>query len=110
MSQARERLFTFPPCVRGCDDLLFSLVGLDHDSSDWVKLGLMDESERLDRHWTSWTNFTQVSVFAFMLCVHFKFLLFHPAVRMCAGPFTLEETSALQNRSAQERRLTSTLS
>ena len=109
MSQARERLFTFPPCVRGCDDLLFSLVGLDHDSSDWVKLGLMDESERLDRHWTSWTNFTQVSVFAFMLCVHFL-LLFHSVVRMCAGPFTLEETSALQNRSAQERRLTSTLS
>ena len=47
-----------------------SLVGLDRDSSEWVKLGLMEEAERLDRHWTSWTNFTQVGVFAFMLCVY----------------------------------------
>ena len=85
-----------------------SLVGLDRDSSEWVKLGLMEEAERLDRHWTSWTNFTQVGVFAFMLCVYL-ILFFHSVVRMCAGPFTWEET-ALQNRSAEERRLTSTLS
>ena len=109
MSQARERLFTFPPCVRGCDGLLISLVGLDHDSSEWVKLGLMDEAERLDRHWASWTNYTRVGVFALMLCVYLL-LFFHSVVRMCAGPFTLEETSAMQNQSAQNRRLTSTLS
>ena len=67
MSQARERLFAFPPCARDYDDLLLSyLVGLNLDCSEWVKLGLMDDAERLDRHWASWTNFTQVRVF----CIH----------------------------------------
>ena len=63
MSQASERLFALPPCVMDYDDLLFSLVGLNLDCSEWVKLGLMDETERLDRHWASWTNFTQARVF-----------------------------------------------
>ena len=43
-----------------------SLVGLNLDFSEWVKLGLMDETERLERHWASWTNFTQARVF----CIH----------------------------------------
>lgn len=36
-------------------------MGLSMDCSEWVKLGVMDEAERLDRHWSSWTNFTQAS-------------------------------------------------
>ena len=62
MSQARERVFAFPSCI----DLLFSLVGLNLDFSQWVKLGLMDEAERLDRHWANWTNFTQARI----ICTH----------------------------------------
>jgi len=34
-------------------------LGLNHDFSEWVKLGIMDEGDRLDRHWASWTNFSQ---------------------------------------------------
>ena len=49
-------------CIRVYDDLLFSLVGLNHDFSEWVKLEIMDESDRLDRHWANWTNFTQASL------------------------------------------------
>jgi hypothetical protein len=78
MSQARERLFAFLPCVRDYVDLLISLVGLNLDFSQWVKLGLMDEAERLDRHWTSWTNFTQARI----ICIHalrsFTYLLSIP--------------------------------
>ncbi|KAJ3517066.1 hypothetical protein NLJ89_g732 [Agrocybe chaxingu] len=34
-------------------------LGLNVDCADWVKLGLIEEPDRLDRHWTSWTTFTQ---------------------------------------------------
>ena len=107
ISQAREQFFL--PCI-GSDDLLYSLVGLNLDFSEWVKLGIMDEADRLDRHWTSWTNFTQARVFV-ILCFHL--LIYFPFLdRMCAGPFMLEGTSALQNQSAQKPHpcLTSTLS
>ena len=53
-------------CISLYDDLLFSLVGLHLDFSEWVKLGIMDEADRLDRHWASWTNFAQARVF----CIH----------------------------------------
>ena len=52
-----------------------SLVGLDRDSSEWVKLGLMEEAERLDRHWTSWTNFAQARVFCIHALRSFTYLL-----------------------------------
>ncbi|EDR10444.1 uncharacterized protein LACBIDRAFT_325474 [Laccaria bicolor S238N-H82] len=39
---------------RGC-----VIVGLGVDCSDWVKLGLIDETERLDRNWAHWTTFSQ---------------------------------------------------
>lgn len=69
---------TFRPfllCVGGYDDLLFSLVGLNLDFSEWVKLGVMDEAERLDRHWASWTNFTQASAFCIRALRSFIHLL-----------------------------------
>ena len=93
---------SFLPCEKDYDDLLFSLVGLNTDFSEWVKIGLMDEAERLDRHWASWTNFTQARVF----CIHALRLLlifFLSLDRMCAGPSTLEEISVLQNQLAQKR-------
>ncbi|PPQ76231.1 hypothetical protein CVT26_008583 [Gymnopilus dilepis] len=34
-------------------------VGLNVDCSQWVKNGLIDESDMLDRQWTNWTTFTQ---------------------------------------------------
>lgn len=34
-------------------------LGLNIDFSEWVKLGIMDEADRLDRHWTNWTTFAQ---------------------------------------------------
>ncbi|EDR01153.1 uncharacterized protein LACBIDRAFT_312485 [Laccaria bicolor S238N-H82] len=34
-------------------------LGLGVDCSDWVKLGLIDETERLDRNWAHWTTFSQ---------------------------------------------------
>ncbi|KJA23958.1 hypothetical protein HYPSUDRAFT_39482 [Hypholoma sublateritium FD-334 SS-4] len=34
-------------------------LGLNVDCSEWVKLGVMDESDILDRRWTYWTTFTQ---------------------------------------------------
>ena len=62
----KPSLWAISSHAKGTDDLLFSLVGLNLDVSEWVKLGLMDEAERLDRHWASWTNFTQARVF----CIH----------------------------------------
>ena len=106
MSQNSERSFAFPPCVRDYD-LLISLVGLNMDCSEWVKLGLMDEAERLDRHWASWANFTQAR--AFSIHALRSLLIFFPLVRMCAGPSALEETFAFLNKSTQNC-LTSTLS
>ena len=99
----------FVPYERENDDLLFSSVGLNLDFSEWVKLGLMDEADRLDRHWTSWTNFAQARVFVFMLCV-LLLIFFASFDRMCAGLSTSEETSVWQNQSVQKRHLTSTLS
>ena len=87
------------PCIRVYDDLHFSLVGLNLDFSEWVKLGIMDEADRLDRHWASWTNYAQARVF----CIHalrlFTCLLLS-LDRMCAGRSTLEETFVFQNQSA----------
>ncbi|KAF8152932.1 hypothetical protein B0H34DRAFT_677166 [Crassisporium funariophilum] len=34
-------------------------LGLGVDCSEWVKLGLMEEPDRLDRHWANWTTFSQ---------------------------------------------------
>ncbi|PPQ92012.1 hypothetical protein CVT25_004869 [Psilocybe cyanescens] len=34
-------------------------LGLNVDCAEWVKLGLIDEADRLDRHWANWTTFTQ---------------------------------------------------
>ena len=34
-------------------------MGLNVDCSQWVKNGLIDESDMLDRQWTNWTTFTQ---------------------------------------------------
>ncbi|KAF8909703.1 fungal-specific transcription factor domain-containing protein [Gymnopilus junonius] len=34
-------------------------LGLNVDCSQWVKDGLIDESDKLDRQWTNWTTFTQ---------------------------------------------------
>ena len=74
-------------------------MGLNLDFSEWVKLGIMDEADRLDRHWASWTNFTQASFvysgFAFILLIFFL-----SVDRMYAGRSTLVETSASQNQSA----------
>lgn len=44
-------------------------MGLNIDCSEWVKLGVMDEAERLDRHWASWSNFTQASDICVTLCI-----------------------------------------
>ena len=65
----------FVPCERDYDNLLFSSVGLNLDFSEWVKLGLMDEADRLDRHWTSWTNFAQARVFYVPALRSFTYLL-----------------------------------
>ena len=90
-------------CIRVYDDLLFLLVGLNRDFSEWVKLGLMDEAERLDRHWASWTNFTQARVFCIHILRSFTYTFFLFLDRMYAGPSTLEGTSALPNQLAQKR-------
>lgn len=52
-----------------------SAVGLNVDCSEWVRLGLIDEADKLDRNWANWTTFTQVSIFpkrryksAYLLC------------------------------------------
>ncbi|RXW20856.1 hypothetical protein EST38_g4998 [Candolleomyces aberdarensis] len=34
-------------------------LGLDVDCSEWVKLGLIEETDVLDRYWTYWTTFAQ---------------------------------------------------
>ncbi|KAF9531094.1 fungal-specific transcription factor domain-containing protein [Crepidotus variabilis] len=34
-------------------------LGLNVDCTEWVKAGMMEESERLDRNWANWTTFTQ---------------------------------------------------
>ncbi|TFK25471.1 hypothetical protein FA15DRAFT_358461 [Coprinopsis marcescibilis] len=34
-------------------------LGLDIDCSEWVKLGMIEEPEVLDRYWTFWTIFAQ---------------------------------------------------
>jgi hypothetical protein len=34
-------------------------VGLDVDCSEWIKSGLIEESDVLDRYWTFWTIFAQ---------------------------------------------------
>ena len=68
----------FLPRVRDYDGLRFSLVGLNLDFSEWVKLGLMDDAERLDRHWANWTNFTQARVFCIHALRSFTYLLSLP--------------------------------
>ena len=40
-----------------------SAVGLSVDCSEWVKLRLIDESDKLDRNWAYWTTFSQVSMY-----------------------------------------------
>ena len=37
-------------------------VGLNVDCSEWVKLGIIDEADKLDRNWANWTTFSQVSI------------------------------------------------
>jgi len=39
--------------------VLCYLVGLNVDCSEWVKMGLMDEPDQLDRRWANWATFTQ---------------------------------------------------
>ncbi|KAF9555002.1 hypothetical protein CPC08DRAFT_643525, partial [Agrocybe pediades] len=34
-------------------------LGLNIDCSDWVKMGIMDESDQLDRRWANWATFAQ---------------------------------------------------
>ncbi|KDR76970.1 hypothetical protein GALMADRAFT_95630 [Galerina marginata CBS 339.88] len=34
-------------------------LGLNIDCTEWVKLGLIEEPDRLDRHWANWTTLTQ---------------------------------------------------
>jgi hypothetical protein len=68
----------FQPWIKVYDDLLFSLVGLNHDFSEWVKLGIMGEGDRLDRHWASWTNFSQARVFCIHALLSFTYLLSLP--------------------------------
>ena len=97
IGQARERFLPILLCITVYDGLLFSLVGLNHDFSEWVKLGIMDEADRLDRHWASWTIFSQAS---FVYSGSVLLIIFISLDRMCAGLSTLEETFALQNQSA----------
>ena len=66
IGQAREHLSPFS-FLKGSFELFLSLVGLNVDCAEWVKEGILDEAERLDRHWVNWTSFTQVS--RFMLCI-----------------------------------------
>jgi len=59
MSQACELIFLPLPT------LLLSMgpsVGLNVDCSEWVKLGIIDEADKLDRNWANWTTFSQVSI------------------------------------------------
>jgi len=39
-----------------------SAVGLSVDCSEWVRLKLIDEADKLDRNWAYWTTFSQVSM------------------------------------------------
>ena len=66
------------PCLRVYDDLLFSLVGLNLDFSEWAKLGIMNDVDRLDYHWASWTNFAQARVFCVLVLRSFTYLLSLP--------------------------------
>ncbi|KIM41300.1 hypothetical protein M413DRAFT_445331 [Hebeloma cylindrosporum] len=34
-------------------------LGLNVDCSEWVRLGLIDEADKLDRNWANWTTFSQ---------------------------------------------------
>ena len=68
----------FLPFLGDYVDLLFLLVGLNRDFSEWVKIGLMDDAERLDRHWASWTNYTQARVFCIHALQSFTYLLSLP--------------------------------
>jgi hypothetical protein len=40
--------------------LLNCAVGVNIDCSDYVKRGLMDDSDKIDRNWATWSIFTSV--------------------------------------------------
>ena len=72
--------FRLSSLLKALVNLVFSLVDLGIDYSKWVKLGLIDDTERLDRYWVSWTNLTQAGVFVFMLCVRLLLSLYEQDV------------------------------
>jgi len=60
MGQACELIFSpFPTSLLIVGS---SPVGLNVDCSEWVRLGLIDEADKLDRNWANWTTFSQVSI------------------------------------------------
>jgi len=60
MGQACELIFSpFPTSLLIIGS---SPVGLNVDCSEWVRLGLIDEADKLDRNWANWTTFSQVSI------------------------------------------------
>ena len=69
--------------AKGTYDILFSLVDLNLDFSEWVEIGLMNEADGLDRHWASGTNFTQARAFCIHALRSFTYLLFLPWQDLC---------------------------
>ena len=67
-----------------------------------VKLGYMDEADRLDRHWANLTTFTQASGFLLMLYIPLLISLPSPD-RMYVGLSMSEGTFAFQYQPTQAK-------
>ncbi|RXW17748.1 hypothetical protein EST38_g8099 [Candolleomyces aberdarensis] len=46
-------------CLLGMSARMSQVLGLNMDCSEWMKLGLIEETVVLDRYWTYWTTFAQ---------------------------------------------------